>query len=84
MKKIICIILLIVLSFIFCGCSINEDKFPQLEICRSEWRADSIHIALRDNYNFNIQHLYEEVETKDGYDIIIHIIKNKQEINNAY
>lgn len=78
MKRIICIILFIILSFILCGCGgIDEDKFPQLEICRSEWRADSIHIALRDDHNFNIQHLYDEVETENGYDIIIHIVKNK-------
>jgi len=77
MKRIICIILLIALSFILCSCgSINEDKFPQLEICRSGWRADSIHIALRDDHNFNIQHLYEEVETENGYDIVVHVVRN--------
>lgn len=76
MKRIICIILFIALSFILCGCSINEDKFPQLEICRSGWRADSIHIALRDDYIFDIQHLYEEVETENGYDIIVHVVRN--------
>lgn len=77
MKRIICIILLITLSFIFCGCcSINEDKFPQLEICRSNYRADSVYVALRDGYNFNIQHLYDEVETEDGYDIVVHVVRD--------
>ena len=77
MKKIICIILLIALSFILCGCgSINEDKFPQLKFCRSNWRADNIYIALRDGHNFNIQHLYEEVETENGYDIIVHVVRD--------
>jgi len=68
------------LTLLFCGCTIgatDEDKFPQLRVCRSEWRADNIYIPLRDNHNFNIQHLYEEVETEDGYDIIVHIVKNK-------
>lgn len=78
MKRIICIILLIALSFVLCSCSgINADKFPQLEICRSNLRTDSIYVALRDNHNFNIQHLYDEVETENGYDIIVHIVKNK-------
>jgi len=68
------------LTLLFCGCTIgatDEDKFPQLRVCRSEWRADNIYIPLRDNHNFNIQHLYEEVETENGYDIVIHIVKNK-------
>ena len=77
MKRIICIILLIALSFILCGCScINEDKFPQLRICRSKNRVDNIYIALRDDYNFDIQHLYDEVETENGYDIVVHVVRN--------
>jgi len=76
MKRIICIILLIILSFILCGCS-DANKFPQLKICRSTWRADTIHVALRDGHNFNIHHLYDEVETENGYDIVVHIVKNK-------
>ena len=76
MKRIICIILLIALSFILCGCSENEDKFPQLRICRTGWRADNIYIALRDGHNFNIQRLYEEVETENGYDIIVHVVRD--------
>jgi len=78
MKRIICIILLIVLSFILCSCySTNSDIFPQLRIAPSDKYADYIYIALRDDHNFNIQHLYEEVETENGYDIIVHIVKNK-------
>ena len=75
MKRIICIILLIVLSFILCGCyGTNADKVPRLELVRTGVNADTIYIALRDGYNFDIQHLYDEVEIENGYDIIIHII----------
>lgn len=76
MKKILCIILFIITLFSLCGCAINEDKFPRLEIARSNVRADTIYIALRDNHNFSINHLYDEVETENGYDIVIHITKD--------
>ena len=76
MKKLLLIILMCALTLLFCGCvATNEDKFPQLRVCRSEWRADNLYIPLRDDHNFNIQHLYEEVETEDGYDIVIHVKK---------
>ena len=74
MKKLLLIILMCALTLLFCGCATNEDNFPQLRICPSGWHADNIYIPLRDDHNFNIQHLYEEVETENGYDIIIHII----------
>lgn len=78
MTRIFCIILLIILSFTLCGCyGTDSDKIPRLELVRTINNIDNIYIALRDNHNFNIQHLYEEVETEDGYDIIIHIIKDK-------
>lgn len=70
--------LLIALSFILCGCyGINADKVPRLELVRTGVNADTIYIALRDGHNFDIQHLYEEVETENGYDIVVHIVKNK-------
>ena len=76
MKKVLCIILFIITLFSLCGCAINEEKIPRLEIYRSIWRADKIYIALRDNHNFQINHLYDEVDTEDGYDIIIHVVED--------
>lgn len=76
MKKFICVILLMVLIFALTGCAINEDKFPRLEISRSNMRADTIYIALRDNHDFSINHLYDEVDTENGYDIIVHIVED--------
>ena len=75
MKKLLLIILMCALTLLFCGCAANEDNFPQLRVCRSKWRADNIYIPLRDSHNFNIQHLYDEIKTKDGYDIVIHVKK---------
>ena len=76
MKKILCIVLFIVALFSLCGCAINEDRIPRLEIVRSDIRMDTIYIALRDNYNFSINHLYDEVDTENGYDIIVHIVED--------
>lgn len=79
MKKLLLIILICALTLFFCGCTAatNEGKFPQLRIAPSNNYVDNIYIPLRDSHNFNIQHLYEEVETENGYDIIVHIIINK-------
>ena len=77
MKKLLLIILMCALTLLFCGCATNVDNFPQLRVCRSDWRADTIYIALRDGHNFDIHHLYDEVETENGYDIVVHIVKNK-------
>ena len=76
MKKIICAILLMVTICSFAGCAINEDRFPRLEIDRSDVRWDTIYIPLRDNHNFSIKHLYDEVETENGYDIVIHVVED--------
>lgn len=77
MKKVLIFILIFCLLFALTGCGkINEDKFPQLKICRSGWRADNIYVALRDGHNFDIQHLYEEVETENGYDIVVHVVRD--------
>lgn len=76
MKKFLCIILLITILFSLCSCAINEDRIPRLEIIRSNMRADTIYIALRDNHNFSINHLYDEVDTENGYDIIVHIVED--------
>ena len=76
MKKLICVILLMVLICVLAGCAINEESFPRLEVDRSNIRADTIYIALRDGYNFSIKHLYDEVDTENGYDIIVHIVED--------
>lgn len=76
MKKILCIVLFIIVLFSLCSCAINEDRFPRLEIDRSDIRADTIYIALRDNHNFSIKHLYDEVDTENGYDIVVHIVED--------
>ena len=76
MKKLLLIILMCALTLLFCGCATNEDNFPQLRVCRSNWHADNIYISLRDSHNFNIQHLYDEVETENGYDIIVHVMRD--------
>ena len=75
MKKLLLVILMCALTLLFCGCATNENSFPQLQICRSNVRRDTIYIPLRDSHNFNIHHLYDEVETEDGYDIVVHVRK---------
>lgn len=76
MKKLLLIILMCALTLLFCGCATNENKFPQLRLIPTGITADNLYIPLRDDHNFNIQHLYNEVETENGYDIVVHIVRN--------
>ena len=72
-KRAFLIILLCTIIAITCSCATNEDTYPQLHIAPTTWRADSIYLPLRANHQFAINHLYDEVETDQGYDIIVHI-----------
>ena len=74
MKKIIAAILLMVMICALAGCSAtNKYTFPRVRIEQSIYYSDDIYIPLRTNHTFIINHLYDEVETENGYDIIIHI-----------
>ena len=75
-KRIYLVILFCISIMMLCSCDWlgkNADKFPQLHIAPTSWRADGIYIPLRENHQFAINYLYDEVETDQGYDIIIHI-----------
>ena len=79
-KRIYLVILLCISIMMLCSCDWlgeNADIFPQLCIAPTVWRADSVYIPLRENHQFAINYLYDEVETDQGYDIIIHIRRNK-------
>lgn len=77
-KRISLILLLCIIVIVICSCDSdfmgkNYDTYPQLEIAPTCWRADCIYLPLRPNHQFIINHLYDEVETDQGYDIVVHI-----------
>ena len=81
MKRLIAIIF--ALMFLLCGCEVpNEERdkdYPKLEYQNSQWEYDSkdMYIPIPEGYVLNQGHAYEIVKTEDGYDIILHMIKEE-------
>ena len=74
-KKFIITILLVVIIgalLIFCWKYTTSNKiriFPD-----TIW-SQGVEIQKRDGYKINFNHPYEMVETKEGYDLIIHFVE---------
>lgn len=76
MKKIVTIILLIILVCTLSGCTDKSFLNPHIHLCQGDKSSNNtIYVFLRENHNFVINHLYDEVNTDNGYDIIIHVEK---------
>ena len=75
MKKLIIILFLICL---ICGGCSNaakmHDTYPHITLESSAFYADNVYIPVPQGYTFNPKNYYDEVETEEGYDIIIHLI----------
>lgn len=71
------LIILILLLLTLCGCCVTQETWPQLEYQHSGYTFDTYNraIYLKDGYVLNQGHSYDEVETEDGYDIILHFVK---------
>lgn len=75
MKKIFAILMLIVLIIILSSCDFgDQDKFPHVEMAKDEYAANAIFLPLRENHKF-AEVPYSIEETENGYNIIIHCIK---------
>lgn len=77
---------LLVCTTLFPGCrnrngqTFNEylsEKYPYIEYHNSSYNfdADNRNIEVPDGYVLNQGNSYEWVETEDGYDLIIHFVK---------
>ena len=75
MKKLILILFLICL--VCSGCSNAakmHDTYPHITLESSAFYADDVYISVPQGYTFNPKNYYDEVETEQGHDIIIHLI----------
>lgn len=70
------IALLALLVLLLAGCS-SFDKWPRVTIERTEYRVDDVQLPLRDGYVFGEQ-MYSIQETGEGYDIVIHAVKENR------
>lgn len=74
MKKIIFLIVFLLIVLSACGTKIT---YPYLEYRNSSYNFDIANktILLKDGYILNEANSYDIIDTENGYDIILHMIK---------
>lgn len=78
MKKLF-IIVLILICLLLQGCGRSQTSkirgtYPHITLEISAYYDDDVYIPVPQGYTFNSKNYYDEVETEQGYDIIIHLI----------
>lgn len=77
MKKYIWTIILPIISIIIILATCFTNIMPKrIDIIKNRSALNNFSIPLRENYSFS-EDLYSIEETEDGYNIIIHCIKEK-------
>jgi hypothetical protein len=67
---------IVIVAVVFAVCKENE-KYPYLEYRHSAYNFDTSNhtFKVQDGYTLNDGHAYDIVETEDGYDIVMHFVK---------
>lgn len=68
------IIVLIIGIVIGITTSLNDNKTSYI-ILHSPLVRDEFKLTAKEGYTFNYSHLWDEVETEDGIDVVLHLIK---------
>lgn len=90
MKKswFVCFLMIVLLS----GCTVRVDngtppelKYPHIEYRNSSFNMDPLNreIKVEDGYVLDEGHSFDVVETDEGYDIVLHFIKEMDGEMNA-
>ena len=87
MKRLKILISFIMVVILLAGCAPKDtdttsltSKYPYIEYRNSSFNYDSFNriIKVEAGYVLNEGHSYDVVETKDGYDLIIHFISKDE------
>lgn len=88
MKRLKTLISFIMVGILLAGCAekgaeniSSTSKYPYIEYRNSSFNYDSYNriIKVEAGYVLNEGHSYDVIETKDGYDLIIHfVLKDKK------
>ena len=77
MKKYIWTIIFTIIGIIIIlAVNLTNIRPKRIDIIKNRFALDNFTIPLRENYSFS-EDLYSIEETEDGYNIIIHCIKEK-------
>lgn len=68
---IVALIIVIVAGIIT---SLNNNKTSYI-ILHSPLVRDEFKLTAKEGYTFNYSHLWDEVETEDGIDVVLHLVK---------
>lgn len=74
MRKLI-IFIFIGLLLLLTGC---EKGWPRITYDHSSWTFYNEVIQLKDGYIINEGHMYDIVETEDGYDLVLHFVEETE------
>lgn len=81
MKKLLAVVLSLLI--LLCGCDVPKEnrmpEYPKIEYQNSQWEYDhqNMYIPVPDGYVLNHGSAYEVVATNDGYNVILHLIKEE-------
>ena len=73
-KIFICINLLILSLLMLTGYEGKRESWPRIVYQPTYWTFDNRIIDINDGYILDGGHSYDVVETKDGYDLILHFV----------
>lgn len=72
MKKIVCIIMLVILLFVLTGCSNTPNAYVRAN--DDIWRWTAVQVDLSSEAKIDRSHPYDLVYTDDGIDVTFHFI----------
>ena len=81
-KAIVMFAIVTSIMTLLCGCS--SEEYPYITYHESIWVKDNKTIYLDDTYVPNDGHLYDVIETEDGYDLVIHFVNNDKQMKDQF
>ena len=70
MKRLIITVLMLLA---LCGCE-GRDPWPRVVYEPSYWEFSTV-IPMQDGYDLDQGHMYDTIDTEQGYDLVLHFVK---------